>query len=936
MLDAGRDAEGHPFYVMRKIEGQPLANLIAAAPSVRERLALVPNVLAAVDATAYAHARGVIHRDIKPSNVLVGAFGETLLIDWGIARELAADDLPEPPRAAAAGLTRVGSAFGTPGFMAPEQARGEPLDRRADVYALGATLYHVLAGAPPLHGIDATQAIALAAAGTGPELASIPDEVPAALTAIVAKATAPAPEDRYADAGALAADLRRFLAGQLVGAHRYTARELFVRWLRRHRLAVGIGALATIAIATMAILSIRRVIDARDLAGIQRDRATAAGLAAAARADDFLVERAAALATTDPSYAIALLQQLSVESSAWSKAAAVVETAAAHGIARGDRSRAWAALAAAGDQVAVGAEDGTIALFDPALVRAPRLLGTIGEPVAHLAWLDGARELEAVGRSRARWRVPLAAGGPRKVEDPTPTAVPPVHPIGGGTVHRVSAIGGPLVYTSSTGVSTLLLDGVQSVTYDGDRVAASDGFEHVVEWELRGGALVERARWKLRASWIGRVGSELVADDDGLSVLWLTPGQEPRREPRLVLGGFSGSASTPDALYVAVHGGGVVEITTGHDVVPIGPREPVHDLAVVGDRLVALGSGGVLVSWDLRARGATRIHGPADEEIAGVDHGLALFGTEMKVALVSLATGATVFHADDAGRLCGDSFQIVSTKMIPGEFTGNVAILDPQTFARRLVVDDAEKAVCARDGRQIAIARPGRVDVFGIDDPTRVVASVDTPTPIAPSIMVLEGPWLVLVVEGRVTRHDLRTGTAVAIATTLADSVAIDPHGRVALITAKHLSLWEDGTLAAIDLRGEADTVVANPAGFVVTLEDATLVVLRGADLLSIQRGNAIAPPAIARTSPTAVLVDARKQVAVVDLETGLRRTFPWHAVDVLISPDGRDVLANGGMGRGGTAWRSPIPHDPAGLQRWLHDATNARITADATTVTWP
>src|SRR5262245_58916684 len=83
--DAGRDELGRPYYIMRRIEGEPLSDRAAAARDVRGRLALVPYVLAAVDAAAFAHARGVIHRDIKPWNILIGAYGETLLIDWGLA-----------------------------------------------------------------------------------------------------------------------------------------------------------------------------------------------------------------------------------------------------------------------------------------------------------------------------------------------------------------------------------------------------------------------------------------------------------------------------------------------------------------------------------------------------------------------------------------------------------------------------------------------------------------------------------------------------------------------------------------------------------------------------------------------------------------------------------------------------------------------------------
>ncbi len=143
------------FYAMKLVEGRSLADAVADCASFQERVALLPHIVAITDALSYAHAHGVIHRDLKPSNVLLGAHGETVVIDWGLAKELddARDDdpadEPEPPGLAALTITVVGAALGTPQYMPPEQARGEAVDERADVYALGALLYHVLAGAAP-------------------------------------------------------------------------------------------------------------------------------------------------------------------------------------------------------------------------------------------------------------------------------------------------------------------------------------------------------------------------------------------------------------------------------------------------------------------------------------------------------------------------------------------------------------------------------------------------------------------------------------------------------------------------------------------------------------------------------------------------------------------------------------------------------------------
>src|SRR5688572_2381688 len=146
VYDAGVSAAGDPYYVMRRVTGAPLDRLVAAAAGLDDRLVLLPNVLAVADAVAHAHGRGVIHRDLKPGNVLVGELGETVVIDWGLAKIIGEEDhagspatpTPSPRRPLE---TTAGSVIGTPGYMAPEQVTAEPTDARTDVYALGACLY---------------------------------------------------------------------------------------------------------------------------------------------------------------------------------------------------------------------------------------------------------------------------------------------------------------------------------------------------------------------------------------------------------------------------------------------------------------------------------------------------------------------------------------------------------------------------------------------------------------------------------------------------------------------------------------------------------------------------------------------------------------------------------------------------------------------------
>ncbi len=165
--EAGRWRDGTPFYAMKHVRGRPLTAAIEAANGCSERLALVAHVIDVADAMAYAHAEGILHRDLKPANVLVGPFGETVVIDWGLAKNLRDPDDRPPPlsRPVAPYETSDGTVVGTPAYMPPEQALGKPVDLRADVYALGAILYQVLAGRRPYAEAVAANVVASVTAG---------------------------------------------------------------------------------------------------------------------------------------------------------------------------------------------------------------------------------------------------------------------------------------------------------------------------------------------------------------------------------------------------------------------------------------------------------------------------------------------------------------------------------------------------------------------------------------------------------------------------------------------------------------------------------------------------------------------------------------------------------------------------------------------------
>ncbi|HEX4416852.1 MAG TPA: serine/threonine-protein kinase [Kofleriaceae bacterium] len=257
--DAGRDHEGSPFYTMKLVDGETLAARLARTASFDDRVVLLATVTTVADAMAYAHAQGVIHRDLKPGNVVIGAFGEVAVIDWGLGKLV--DGAPpelatgEPAPLDDAALTGHSAVVGTPAYMAPEQASGASVDRRTDVYALGAMLYHVLTGDVPYPGADADATLAQVASGPPPAIDAREPRVPRDLAAIVGKAMARAPDQRYPSAAELADDLRRYQTGRLVAAHRYGLGTRLWRWLRRRqaRVAAGAGAAAVIAAAATVI-----------------------------------------------------------------------------------------------------------------------------------------------------------------------------------------------------------------------------------------------------------------------------------------------------------------------------------------------------------------------------------------------------------------------------------------------------------------------------------------------------------------------------------------------------------------------------------------------------------------------------------------------------------------------------------------------------------
>ena len=1016
LYDAGRMPDGRPFYVMRRVSGRPLDQLIHKARDLPERLALLPNVLAAIDAVGHAHKRGVVHRDLKPANILIGEHGETVVIDWGLAKVLGEDDAPAkppsiPPRPVQSPIpasgtdglatqpagplqTVAGAVFGTPGFMPPEQARGEGSTACGDVYALGATLYHLLAGRPPIAGTSATEAIASTLARKIAPIATAAPNAPADLHAIVEKALAFQPGDRYPDAERLAEDVRRFLTGQLVAAHDYSARERLARFAKKHRAPLSVAALALAAVAVLAWVGVHRILVERDLATTasqeadrQRDKAVGLNQQLADRADALVIAQARSRLAANPTEAMAIVKDLPPDSRQLGAARALAAAAAVRGVPwvlRADGVPRYLDLDRTATRLAEVTDDGVLHVWDLDARRA--LYERPYDARARPLWLADGRVL-LIGTD---------ARPPEALDLATSRIAPlPLQPIEMGT-------------TDATGAHLAFVDGQHRAgVYD---VATQQ------QLGLWPGHAVTAVRIAPDASWISLEDRAGFAICDGSGAIqYAAPGElavlavAPAR-----LGALDASGAAIElvrdargawarraialpggarALAVAYRGDrlevatvdGVQSFRDGKPGGVVATRSGSWSVELAGETTAMQTSTGELAFWNDRASGTLEppvslsdVHLAARPDrsrlvVAGIGI-VAVY--ELAQVLPRFVEKAGIFDAAFVDRdtlllwpdgASGFSWRDLATgrtsplddRLLPlaqlldrDPLTGRMLLFQEiSPTAAELVVakkgeravdvavrgDQTLRAVLAPDGILFAQEADARVMLYqrgAVRELAKVAGGVET-------VQLLDRRrFAALGKAGELVRGDLAGGALerVQIAMTADTFIAADRDGAVVVASGKQLAIWPaGGALHPFATLGRtARSLTSVPAGLVAVLDDHSIALVARDGTVHELMTAASEGFAIGGDGAWSAGPGDGGEIAIVELDSLAHWTLPrlFATVglgQVVASPAGRNLMVST---YGGYALYA-LPDPASDLSAWVEDRTNATESVDGT-LTWP
>jgi|JI10StandDraft_1071094.scaffolds.fasta_scaffold00447_22 WD40 repeat protein len=795
--EAGRWANGDPYYVMKLVSGRTLKEVMAEAHTLGERLALLPHLIAVAEAVGYAHSEQVVHRDLKPTNVLVGEFGETVVIDWGLARDLRAiDAVPlealgptgSPP---GNGPTVTGRVIGTPQYMSPEQARGEPVGPAGDVYALGAMLYELLAGHPPVEGDSVKSLLDQVHAGPPRALAQAAPAVPQDLDAVVAKAMARAPRDRYPTARELAADLKRFQTGQLVTAQRYGRWRLVRRWIVRHRGYVAMASLAGVAIAAVAIAMLVRVFDERRVAEARRAEAELARTAAEHGEHELIAAQARAALASDPTSTLAWLKRYPIDATGAAPIRSLIDEAEAAGVARhvwpmGDR-KSGLVLFSDGAHVALGEVDGRVRVYDTDR-GALRVLGAAGPPVTAVAARPGTDALYVAD-----------ARGALAMVDTTSGLRTPLGTVSATVDELVTARDGALLVHTADGWLRWRADGAPRPLFPAGRQNEhlTEAFDHAtaavrVGHGVDGGVRVWRGdQPAVTVAVVPGIPHALAVTADGARALVATTaavyrvelGSGEVRHLFDLAAEVNQIAIDPNDRRAAVVGKGndvyLIDLATGAVDVKRGHVDGVYMAAFdrKGDRLVTAGDEGTVRVWDLATGDVRELRGHKDDvlTVAISDDGHTVLSTSyddtMRLWRLDDRRTTVVGHLDDVRMLAvmgGELVRVLS-------FGDRARVVDVDLAARTSTervaaeVTSPTQAWLAPDGRTALFRQRPTQALLWRDG---VVRELRSGAGIVSSKATRDGRVVIDVDEsGAVTRQDERGATALAQATPGATAV---------------------------------------------------------------------------------------------------------------------------------------------------------------------
>lgn len=420
----GAYPDGRPFYAMRFIRGQTLHDAIkafhappeagqppaTAAQKNLELRRLLQRFIDVCEAIDYAHSRGVLHRDLKPGNIMLGRYGETLVVDWGLAKaggestarpkEATRSSAHEPVQFAEPQLspsashestpTQMGFVPGTPAYMSPEHALGriDLMGPASDVFSLGATLYHLLTGRPPYVGKDVKEVQQQAQTGSYP-LPSAIAQVPKPLEAVCCKALAVSPSERYPNTSSLAADIERYLGDEPVSAYREPLRTRVARWMRRHSRLVAIAVICFLIIPICLGSGLFVALQQQHLARAAEDQAEVGLLCAATSLAHH------ALQAGDHPTAARALKRVPLDRRSWVYEY-LFQQLAFHGVVEGEAGGITClAVQPNGEQLAYGTRSGEVCLRDARSGREILRTKVSTEPqsVVAMAWSTSATQL---------------------------------------------------------------------------------------------------------------------------------------------------------------------------------------------------------------------------------------------------------------------------------------------------------------------------------------------------------------------------------------------------------------------------------------------------------------------------------------------------------------------------------------------------------------